>query len=351
MKQKRIAFFLGSMKRGGAERVISILSKEYAALGWNTDIGLLLFPDVEYQLDDSTRVYDFTGSISSRIKRVPHWLKSIRKYVKEQKPDVILSFAARINILVILACLGLHVKIVVSERNDPRYDGRGKIAAMLVNILYPTVSKIVFQTKQVQSLFRKRIQKNSVVIANPVSVAAERSETTQKRIVSMGRLSSQKNQKMLLSAFAEATENHPEYELVIYGEGPLREALTEQAKALCISERLHLPGNVLNVHEKIKDAEIFVLSSDYEGLSNALLEAMRMGFPCISTMCAGADEYIRSYENGILIPVGDKDAMRDAILYMMEHEEETKQMGKNSKETSNLFCAENVLSRWHQVLD
>ncbi len=351
MKQKRIAFFLGSMKRGGAERVISILSKEYAASGWDTDIALLLFPEVEYQLDESTRVYDFTGSTQSRIKRVPLWLKSIRAYVKEHKPDVILTFAARINILVILACLGLPVKIVASERNDPRYDGRGKLSAMLVNILYPRVSKIVFQTKQVQNLFTKRIQKNSVVIPNPISVAAERSETTQKRIVSMGRLTEQKNQKMLLAAFAEATKNHPEYELVIYGEGPLRGALTQQAEELHISDKVQFPGNVLNVHEKIKDAEIFVLSSDYEGLSNALLEAMQMGFPCISTMCAGADEYIETGKNGMLVPVGDKNAMRDALLYMMEHEEETKKMGKNAKETSNLFCAENVLSKWREVLD
>ncbi len=351
MEQKRIAFFLGSMKRGGAERVISILSKEYASSGWNTDIGLLLFPEVEYELSESTKVYDFTGKISSRIKRVPLWLKSIRTYVKEQKPDVILSFAARINVLVILACIGLKVKIVVSERNDPRYDGRGKIAQMLVNLLYPKVFKVVFQTKQVQNLFKHRIIKNSIVIPNPVSVSVERAKETKKQIVSMGRLTKQKNQKMLLSAFSEAVKKHPEYELIIYGEGELRKALTEQAEALGISEKVHLPGNVFNVHEKIKDSEIFVLSSDFEGLSNALLEAMRMGFPCISTTCAGADEYIVNYENGILVPVGDQDKMRDALLYMMEDEEETKKMGIRAKETSNLFCAENVLSKWRSVLD
>lgn len=351
MKQKRIAFMLGSMKRGGAERVISILSKEYASKGWDTDIGLLLFPEVEYNLSEHTKVYDFTGTGTSRMKRVPLWIKSIRRYVKEQKPDVILSFAARINILVLIACIGLKVKIVVSERNDPRYDGRGKLAQMLVSILYPLASKVVFQTKQVQNLFSQKIKKNSVVIPNPISASAERSDAPQKKIVSMGRLTKQKNQKMLLAAFSKAVKKHPEYELTIYGEGELREVLTEQAKILQISEKVHLPGNVLNVHEEIKDAEIFVLSSDFEGLSNALLEAMKMGFPCISTTCAGADEYITSYENGILVPVGDEKAMQDALLYMMEHEEETKKMGERAKETSNLFCAENVLFKWHEVLD
>ena len=103
MKDKRIAFFLGSMGRGGAERVISILSNDYAKCGWKTDIGLLLFNKVEYILDERTRIINMSGNGGSRLLRAPMWLKSIRSYVKNEKPDVILTFAARINILVLLA--------------------------------------------------------------------------------------------------------------------------------------------------------------------------------------------------------------------------------------------------------
>ena len=105
-----------------------------------------------------------------------------------------------------------------------------------------------------------------------------------------------------------------------------------------------MPGTILKVNVNVGD-------SVNEGDTVAVLEAMKMGFPCISTTCAGADEYITSYENGILVPVGDEKAMQDALLYMMEHEEETKKMGERAKETSNLFCAENVLFKWHEVLD
>ena len=109
-------------------------------------------------------------------------------------------------------------------------------------------------------------------------------------------------------------------------------------------------GNVPNIHEQISDANAFVLSSDYEGLSNALLEAMMMGLPCISTDCAGSDEYINNYENGLLVPIGDKDALASAMLEVLENKELSSRLGNNARKASATFAKDNVLNRWFELI-
>ena len=351
MKKKRIAFLLGSMGRGGAERVISILSKEYAACGWDTDIALLLSNTVDYILDDTTRILDFSGSTSGRLMRAPMWLKSIRSYVKKEKPDVVVAFTARINVMTLLACMGLKTKTVISERNDPRHDGRGFVTKLLTKLLYPSADAIVFQTNRAKVYFNEKIQKKSEIIPNPIMVNAEAIKETEKKIVSVGRLASQKNQLMLIEAFYEVAKKHPDYTLYIYGEGNLRQKLTERIEELNLSGKVFLPGNILNLHEKIADAQVFALPSDYEGLSNALLEAMTMGLPCVSTSCAGADEYIENEKNGLLVPVGDTKAMEKALLYMIENPQKRVMMGCEAKKASQSFSSENILKVWHSVID
>lgn len=351
MKNKRIAFFLGSMGRGGAERVISILSKEYAKCGWETDIGLLLSDNVDYVLDKTTRIMDFTGNTANRILRVPMWINNIRTYAKKEKPDVIVSFTARINILVMIACMGLKIKTIISERNDPMHDGRGIITRFFTKVLYPKADGIIFQTKRVKKQFSEKIQEKGVVIPNPISISCDGIDEKEKKIVSVGRLSKQKNHKMLINAFSNVLKKYPEYMLYIYGEGNLRQELTEQIKELGISKNVILPGNILNVHKEIVNAECFVLSSDYEGLSNALLEAMMMGLPCIATECAGADEYIINEKNGLLVPIGNADSMEKALLYMIENKQKRILMGHAAKQASENFTSEKVLEIWHSIID
>lgn len=312
--RKKIAFILGSMGKGGAERVISILSKYYADKEWDTNICVLLSNDLEYTLDKSTKFWDFSGNTESRIKRIPLWLKSIRHFVKDNKIDVVVSFAARINVLVMMACAGLNVRIVVSERNDPQYDGRGFITKALTSILYPKAECVVFQTERVKSFFSKRIQKNSKIIPNPIIVNAYRVNPDRNKIVTVGSLKEQKNQQLLIDAMSDVLLDHPTAKLTIYGEGPLRGSLEKQIAELCIEKSVLLPGQKNDIHEEIKNALFFVLSSDYEGLSNALLEAMMMGIPCISTDCAGSDEYIENQINGLLVPVKNKAALVELVV-------------------------------------
>ena len=348
--QKKIVFFLGSMNRGGAERVISILSKEYAKRGWKTDICALLFNSVEYELHPDTVFHDLTGGNASRIRRFPYWLKNIRKFVKEENPDVIVSFAARINVLVLLACMGSHKKIVVSERNDPTHDGRGFFTKVLTKALYPRADYIVFQTKRVCNLFGKRIQRKGIIIPNPIEVPVESNNVDINKIVTVGRLTRQKNHKLLIQVFSEVHKKYPQKELYIYGDGELKDEINCLVSSFGLNNNVHLMGKVSDVHNQIQNAAMFVLPSDYEGLSNALLEAMMMGIPCVSTDCAGSDEYIKNGENGLLTPVGDQDKLADAMLSFIENDELRMSCGLKAKAVKDKVGLNSTMQQWFSIL-
>jgi len=345
---KKIAFVLGGMSRGGAERVISILSRSYAERGYETEIVVLLSNEVGYKLHPTTRLIDLTGNTTSRLKRLPYWLRSIRKYVKESKPDVIVSFVARINLLVINAVRGLNTKLIISERNDPRYDGRSKPVDMLTKMQYNRADKVVFQTERAKEYFPKLT--NGTIIPNPISVPCYATAPSGKKVVTMGRLMPQKNQKMLVEAFSSVIKEHPDAVLEIYGAGELEDELSSQIASLGLTENVRLKGNAFDVHERIADASIFALSSDYEGLSNALLEAMTMGLPCVSTNCAGADEYITDGKDGFIVNVGDSAAMASAITKLLSDEALRASFAKEAKEKSKRFSTEAVMSLWDEVI-
>lgn len=336
------------MGNGGAERVVSIIANDYAQQGWHVDILMLLSNECTYKIESSVNLIDLSGKKSSRIERLPFWLKSIRNYALVKKPDVVVSFVARINIITQVALRHLDIPIIVSERNDPYKDGRGTLVDFMTKWLYPKAAVVVFQTKRAQSYFSAL--DNACIISNPIEVHSVRKDVLKNRIVTVGRLAEQKNQKMLIEAFAKVHEKHPDYTLDIYGEGHLRDSLQQLISELKLDDIVSLKGVTSDIHEQIADAKLFVLSSDYEGLSNALLEAMMMGLPCISTSCAGSDEYIRHGESGILVEVGNSSAMSDAMVYMITHVDVANQMGEYAKIMSNEFARPNVIRQWNKVI-
>lgn len=348
---KSITFLIGSMRRGGAERVISILANHYAARGWNVDILTLLDNSNDYELDSSINFSSISDEGKSRFRQLPSWLLSIRRHVKQKKPTVIVSFIARINIITILACLGMKQRIIVSERNDPTADGRSMFVNLATYLLYPLTNRIVFQTKWAQSCFTKRIKRKSIIIPNPINVTIRASKNRKKKIVAVGRLIEQKNHSMLISAFNKVLEDYPGYSLYIYGEGRLRDSLKKQINELELKESVFLPGNLPNVHEKIADAEIFVLPSNYEGLSNALLEAMMMGLPCISTDCAGSNEVIENGESGLLIEIGNEAQLYQAMCIYIKDKDYANNLAEKGRTSVRNMNLTHVLATWRQAIE
>ena len=346
----KISFFIGSMGRGGAERVISILANYYAEKDCDVDIVLLLNNKVNYNLHPKIRIVDLTSN-GSYIKNIPYWFRNIRKYVKNEKPNKIVSFVGRINMLVLTATMGLYVPVIVSERNDPKHDGRGKVLEIYGNFIYRRAQSIIFQTGYEKSCFSKKLYNKSYIIPNPINIMAVPKEVERLEIVTAGRLLPQKNQKMLIDAFAMLSDKFEGLSLKIYGAGALKSDLQKQIDDYGKSDVIQLCGNITDLHERISGALAFVMTSEFEGLSNALIEAMMLGIPCISTNYPGADEIIKNNENGILVPCNDTEALSKAIEKLIVNADFRKKISKNAIRDSQNYKKEIVLNKWEKAIE
>ena len=346
----KITFVSGAMGRGGAERVVSILSSHYARQGHDVEICTILHSNVDYKLDERIKVIDLSRDNVGLKKDLVPLLRRIRKHIKSTAPDVVVSFMAQIALLVGISIKGLKVRHVVSERIDPSMVKRGKLYETVLHYIYATAERVVLQTKRAYNYFSRKVQKKSVIILNPISVKAHASNEKGKRIVTAGRLEAQKNHKMLINAFDVLKDKYSEYILDIYGEGNLRAELEQYIKDKNLESRVFLKGNSPVIHEDIASADLFVLPSDFEGLSNALLEAMMMGLPVISTACSGSDETIIDGENGMLIPVGDEDALVRAMDNVLSDSALQKKIGDGARASAEQFKTENVIKQWDEVI-
>ena len=349
---KKIVFFTGSMGRGGAERVISILSDVYAKKGWKVDIVMLLHnKSGGYTLNENVSVKTFFPKNSGLVKKMLLNIINVRAYLKKEKPDVIVAFMAHYILISAIASKGLGIRYIASERIDPTSVKHNFIYRAVLNKIYEKADKIIFQTERAKNYFNEKIQKNGRIIGNPISIKCKAEENTRKKIVSVGRLTQQKNHKMLINAFYRVVKQYPEYILEIYGDGLEKSNLLKQIKNLGMEEHVFLCGNHPDIHEKIKDAQIFVLSSDFEGLSNALLEAMMMGISCISTDCAGSDEVIENKVNGLLVGVGKEDQLTNAIIELIENDELRQNIAQKARESVERFKTENIIDQWSEVIE
>lgn len=347
----KISFFIGGMRRGGAERVISILANDYANRGWDVDIVVLLANAVEYDLNSRVRIVDLAKRNGGYVQNAPRWLLGIRKYLKEHKPDRVVSFVGRINALVLTAAVGLKNPIVVSERNDPKNDGRGKLMQWYCNQVYRRAKAIVYQNEHEKSCFDRALENKGIIIPNPVSVAATCAERTP-IVATAGRLIEQKNQKILVSAMEKVHKKYPDVKCRIYGEGNLRNALQEQIDSLGLTDVVSLEGNVKDIHARLAQCGIFALTSNFEGLSNALIEAMMVGLSCITTDYPGASELITDGQNGLVVPMNDDAALAAAIEKLLENSDGCADtLAQQAQQSAQAFRAETVLSLWHKVIE
>lgn len=351
----KISFFIGSMVSGGAERVISLLANEYAKNGWDVEIALMLKNEVnqkQFALDDRIKIVDLSTKEGDYKKNALRWIRMVRSYIKKEKPDCIVSFIGRINALVLTAAIGLDKPILVSERNDLRHDGRGKLMQWYCNQIYSRAAAIVYQTKYERECFDRKLDRKSYVIPNPVEVASNlKIKENDYEISTAGRLVEQKNHALLIDAIAFVKKKYPEVKCNIYGEGPLREKLENQVHTLGLTDNVFLPGNKTDVNKWVARSSIFVMASNYEGLSNALIEAMMLGKACISTSYPGADELIKNDENGLIVPCNDARALANAIIDLFDKRELRNKLATNAAINSTKYQKDNIIEEWKKVID
>lgn len=347
---KKITIFIATLRTGGAERVVSLLSRELVEKGYEVEI-LLLFPDAPfYQVDPRIKITHVENE-NQKLNIVQKLLRM--RHVFTMESEVVLSFLAPYNILALIANMINKTPIIVADRNDPRYIPRQIPLRYLRNFLYRFADAVVVQTSYNKAYFSKTVQKKSTIIFNPVDLGEMRGAALrtpkEKHIVSVGRLMPQKNQKMLLRAFAQVHERHPEYSLTIYGDGPEKEALTALIKELDLEGAVHLPGSVKNVYECIASAELFVMTSDYEGMPNALVEAMCLGLPCISTAVSGTSDLIEEGVSGEVVPCSNQEKLTYAMLELLEDDERRGCYAKNAVKIADKLQLSQITQKWLDV--
>lgn len=317
-ERKRIVFFIGTLGNGGAERVISILTRHLIEMGFSIEIVLYYDEEPFYDMHPDVRItYTQRETHSKNLLKNTAWM---RRYFK-RNADLVISFLAQFNMVAILALFATGIPIIVADRNDPRYMPKQASVRIARNLLYYFADIVVVQTQHNKNYFAKVLQKKCKIIYNPVDLQEKIGlalRTGKKhRIVSVARLMKQKNQLMLIEAFSKIKKDFPDYTLTIYGDGPFRDVLEHRIKVLGLSDSVRLPGKVQNVFDCIADAELFVLSSDFEGMPNALIEAMCLGLPVISTRVSGATDLIVDGKNGLLTDVGDTEQLAACMRRML----------------------------------
>lgn len=347
LMNKRIVIFVGTLAQGGAERVISILSRYIYEAGYKIEI--LLYHDEEIFYEIPLQIKVISVKRESETKNVLKNVFWIRRYF-EDNSDIIISFLAPFNIIALISHMGLKSTIVVADRNDPRFVPSNRVVRLLRDALYRFADGVVLQTSQNQAYFSRQIQKKSTVIFNPVDLGEKAClalrKSKQKKIVTVGRLMPQKNQKMLLDAFAEVSKDYPEHKLWIYGEGPERDNLRKYADKLGIGAKVQLPGSVKDVFDLISDAELFVLCSNFEGMPNALIEAMCVGLPCITTRVSGVEDLVINGKNGEIINVGDVVALIEKMRMLLEDEKKRTRYARNAIKLNRRLAADRIMNKW-----
>ena len=367
-KKKHIIFIVSAMNLGGAQRVASVLCNSWVESGYKVTL-IATFSGEKmsnYFLDERVQLKflnDFSFCADKRKSGLLRRLICLRRMIKNEDPDIVLSFLTRVNLAVILATIGIKIPVVISERNYPPFRSMLKPWCWINKWLLLKVDTLVVQTKEnVNWLNKRRHKVNAVVVPNPVSYPlVDKSpyiypddfiESKRKVILAAGRLADQKQFDMLLKAFSLLNDINSHWTLVILGEGDDRHKLENKIIKYNFQDQVFLPGRAGNMSLWYKRADLFVLSSKFEGFPNVLLEAMAYGVPSISFDCnTGPRDMIEHGKNGVLVnPELGVDGLSEAMRGLMLNDILRNLLGNNAIKVREKFSIERVISYWDKVL-
>ncbi|WP_035786059.1 glycosyltransferase [Butyrivibrio sp. XPD2002] len=408
IKKKHIVMYIGSLNKGGAERVMCNLAEYFYGIGYKVTLATTYLSDDEYELphaawkvlkseddenavkvlnpDEELRYVDLKGGEPMGIGRIFTALMPYEKGNRAQnfhrriekltnawerlKPDIILSFLGKNNVMALQSALSLDIPVVVSVRATPseEYATLGLKAA--VKVLFPAAAGVVVQTTGAMDFFGPLIRNKCRVLPNAINEEFMAHnvvpfEDRKKVIVSVGRLDDNKNQKVIINAFSYFVKKHADYRLMIYGDGPTRDLLERLCGKLEILDetgkgadgKVTFMGSVDRIADRICESEIFVLTSKTEGMPNALIEAMSLGLCCISTdcPCGGPADLIKNGRNGILIPMDSDVKMATNIFHALERLADdpaiARKMGGAALSVREEYNPDSVNAKWKEYFE
>lgn len=368
LNNKLILFHINSLGRGGAERVVSILSAEFLKRGFEVGIATEWESEKEYPLAPGIKRYNVGLSEEDekkgRISKILRRYTNLRNLVKSIKPGTVISFCNKANFRASVALRNLPTKLIVSVRNNPAVDYAP--FGIATKIMKKRADGCVFQTPDARDFFGEEFARRSTVIFNPLSdeYAEENDFRYQtgsflkneiKYIFIVGRLTRQKNPILLLQAFNRLRDDLPDFGIKIYGDTQESDVVNELKTFVrdnALEDRVLFEGVSDRIIDELKKAYMFVLSSDYEGMPNALIEAMSLGLPCISTdcPCGGPAQLIVDGENGLLVPVGDADRLADAIYKLATDANMAERIASNAKQIKDKLAKEKIADEWIEFI-
>ena len=349
MDKQTVLFVTATLTSGGSERVMSILANELSKKGHHISILCINKHIVFYPISSDVKVVFVEDEIGSEslFKKIL-WL---RKYVNEVKPDVVIPFMEAVYCVTLLSLIGMHVPIISSERIDPRKSPF--IRNILRRFFLPLTTHLVVQTQDIKNFYPSFIRKKTSIIYNPVSDEVFSKGSNDKminRIINVGKLDAQKNQTMLIKAFAKVAPLFPDLQLVIYGEGPLRAELESLVSSFKLQDRVLLPGRTEHVIDEMRKSKIFCFSSDYEGMSNALLEAICVGLPVITTNVSGASELVQNGVNGFIVDVRNEAQMVSAMKTLLLDADLMKRFSSANRSQASKYSIDAIVNQWEHLI-
>lgn len=402
-----ICFLQYNLEGGGAERKVCTLANYFASKGINVEIGLFGVNKVAYDLDDKVKVtylrrenfeyksvfekfrytlrrflqsvFAFFGgaiAILGRIlkikklqlinqerilkhyEKIDSYYATTQRFIHNRSDAVFItmmvsSYLAVLDIMKNQWAEGIKVPYLVMDCTDPKHNADAVMDKNRTEC-YPKADRVLVMTQGAKDYFSEEIQKKCVIIPNPVRNDLPEPYIGKRKhiIVNYCRLNSQKNLVLLINAFALFHKDFPDYKLEIYGKGELEGELNNLIEELDITDCAHIYDFDPKIHEKIKDYMMYVSSSDYEGFPNSVLEALSLGMPVISTDCDfGPRDMICDHENGLLVPVNDVEAMRQAMAEIAKDENFAEELGRKAAETRKKYDVEIIGRMWLNLIE
>lgn len=373
MTKKKILFHINSLGKGGAERVVSVLSRYFAEDGYEVVIVTLWRAGEEYELSKAVRRIDLgelaAGRRGGRRLLALRRFTDLRSVIRREQPGIVISFCVKANFRSAFAMLGMKTPLLVSVRNDPKTDYAPHAGA--TKWMERKACGCVFQTEEARQFFSPDFQKKSRVIWNPIDekylLAGQKSQmqrtendkeqdTRLNRIVTVGRISRQKNHMLLLRAFCRVRNQFPNMVLQIYGEegeSGVKEELESYIADNKLEGRVLFMGQNSSLEKELREAALFVLPSDYEGMPNALMEAMVLGLPVIATdcPCGGVAALIEDGVSGLLVPVGDENRLAEAMARLLGERELARSMAENAAKVAEKVSPLRIYKEWKEYVE
>lgn len=382
----RITFVGFNLWCGGAERAMSNMANYWAKRGWEITVLTLiqngqplcydLHPGVEHRdlgyfeyagepdaeigssLAGEVSLAELSAAERAVVEEELGRLAMLRRAIIKSRPRAVIAFQHSLNVRVLLATRGLKIPVIVSERSTPHHEIIKQTGWALLRLrLYPRATCLVTLTEEALSYFPEAIRKRGRVIPNLVlsppacANGGEKRDKNGKVLMAMGRLAPVKGFDLLLQAFSLVTSSHPAWSLEIWGEGLMRPELERLTSELGMTGRVRLPGFTKQPHATLRRADLFAMSSRYEGFPNALCEAMACGLPAVSFDCPGGPRYIiRDGIDGVLVAAESVTAMAASLDRLMGDEAERRRMSVNAREVVNRFDAEKIMSMWQRLV-